>query len=208
MLTFLLIVIFLGVFGTTMTDTLWGNTLRLINLIFSATIASSLSEPVAKLMESLMLKGYFFYNFVAIWFVFLVAYAFFRFTTQQLSKVNVKFHSLANVYGGKVMAAIVAAVFVSFLTFSMHQAPLYKNFLGFNHKDRLCLGLAPDRQWHDYMVWVSSGVYNVDENSSFDPKNTYAERYSRFRAMLELYANEKNALGVANYSDKYAPKRP
>ena len=208
MLDVLLLLIFLGVFGSVMMDSLWGNTLRLFNLIFAATLAASFGEPLAKFMEGMMLSGYFFYNFVGIWFVFVMAYAFFRFATQYLSRVNVRFHSLANMYGGKGVAVLIALVFVSFTLFTMHQAPLSRKFLGFDDNSRMFYGVAPDRQWHDYISWVSSGVYApMDEKSYFDPKNDYGRRYTKFRSAMEKYVNEKEALGVAKY-DEYTPKRP
>ena len=208
LLTILLILIFLGVFGSTMLDSLWGNTLRFLNLIFAATLATALGEPLAMMIENyVMYKGYFFYNFVGIWFVFALTYAFFRFATQHLSRVNVKFHHLANLYGGKVMAGLVAMTFVSFLVFTLHQAPLGNRFLGFNEKDRMFFGTAPDRQWHDYMSWVSSGVYFPGEKSTFDPEDDYAKRYAKFRASMQAYVADKSAVGVEQ-ANPYAPKRP
>ena len=207
LLTTLLILIFLGVLGSTMMDSLWGNTLRFLNLIFAATLATAFGEPLAKFMETMMFKGYFFYNFVGIWFAFALAYAFFRFATQRLSRVNVKFHSLANMYGGKALSVLIAMVFVSFLVFTLHQAPLGRNFMGFKETDRMFFGTAPDRQWHSYMSWVSSGVYFPDEKSQFDPNDDYAKRYSKFRASMQAYVTDKAAVGVES-ANSYAPRRP
>ena len=207
MLDVLLLLVFLGVFGSVMLDTLWGNTIRLINLIFSATIAASFGEPVAKFLEGMMLSGYFFYNFVGIWFVFVLCYAFFRFATQHLSRVNVRFHSLANKYGGKGVAVLIALVFISFTLFTLHQAPLSRKFMGFDESNRMFYGVAPDRQWHDYFWWVSSGVYSPGEKSNFDPKDDYGRRYTKFRTTMERYVNEKNVSGVAKY-DENIQKRP
>ncbi len=204
MLIFFLIVIFLAVFGCTMMDSLWGNTLRLVNLIFSATIATTFGEPVAAYLENLSLSPYFFYNFIGVWFVFVLAYAFFRFATQQLSRVNVKFDPRVNKYGGKAVAALTAWVFVCFALFTMHQAPLGEKFMfgGFTPQDRMFFGLAPDRQWHDYMCWVSKGVYFPGEENVFDPKDDYYKRYAGFRRSMEMYVKKyDNKTGVGSFSE-------
>lgn len=209
MLTFFLFVIFFGVFGSIMMDGLWGNTLRLVNIIFSATLATAFGEPLAAMFESLLYTPYFFYNFVCLWLVFGLSYAFFRFATQQLSRVNVKFDPRLNKYGSKVAALLTAWIFVCFTLFTMHQAPLAEKFMrgAFDPNARMCLGLAPDRQWHDYMSWVSSGVYFANENRVFDPKDDYYARYARFRGSLERYVEKFEGRLGATEMEEYSPSR-
>lgn len=192
-LNVVLLFVFLGVFGSTMREGLWNNTVRLLNLIFAATIATSLGEPVAKLLTTLYEPCYFFYNFLGTWLVFGIVFLLLRELTTRLSTVQVKFHSMANLYGSYGVSFLLSLVFVSFLLFTMHQAPLSEHFMrgDFQQDQRMFFGLAPDRQWHDYFSMVSAGAYAGAEGTAFDPNNDYGKRYARYRAALEKQATEK-----------------
>ncbi|MDO4573884.1 MAG: CvpA family protein [Planctomycetia bacterium] len=207
----ILLLVFLGVLGSTMRDGLWNNTIRILNFVFAATLATSLGEPVAKLLCSLFGAAYFYYNYLALWLVFALAYMLLHELTRRLSQVEVKFHSQANLYGGYAASALLSFLFLSFALFAMHQAPLGEHFLfgGFDQNSRMFFGTAPDRQWHDYMSWVSRGAYSAGQGTAFDPNNDYGKRYGRFRADLQEYNETKGTTGFdAKQSGGGKYKRP
>lgn len=198
-LTILLLAVFLGVYGSSMRDGLWTNTLRLVNVILSATVASSLGEPTAKFLEGYAYSWYFFLNFLGVWLIFVLVYAFLRTVTDKLSKVKVRFLGIVNTVGSHASAVIMAYTFTCFVLFTLHQAPLGKTFMGggFNTENRMFFGLAPDRQWESYMALVSGGAYFSDEKKVFDP-DKYQKGFTKFRGNLQAH--------VEKQKDKQSPR--
>ena len=197
-LNLILILVFAGIFGFCMRDGVWTNTLRLINVILAATIASSFGEPMARVLSGMHTKSFFFHNILGVWLVFAFVCTALNEATKYISRVNVKFNERFNLIGGYVLAGVLAFVFVSFTLFTMHQAPLGKNFArgSFNADSRMFFGTAPDRQWHDYLWYVSQGAYSAGEARHFDPNDEYYRNYEKYRNAIENYAKEKGTLGV------------
>ena len=99
-------------------------------------------------------------DFLSLWVLFAVSMIVLRGITDTVCKVKVRFLKIADQIGSVVFACLVAWVMVSFATFTMHTAPLSKNFLfgGFQSQSRMMLGLAPDRAWLSFARSVSKGV--------------------------------------------------
>lgn len=175
--------IFAAALGTVLRDTLWCNTLRLFNVIFAGLAASSLGPVLAHTMRSVWGSRAFFFNFLAIWFVFWIVCGLLQTATAKLSRVKVKFNPKVNVYGGYVAAFLIAVTFLSFSIFTMHQAPLAKNFMykGFQ-SDGMMTGV-----WYNFYAYVGGGALASDkETKSFDE---YRRDCDAFRDTLEKHAN-------------------
>ena len=152
--TALLFVIFIAVVASLYTEGMWGNAIRLIDVVTSALVATNYFEPLANWIEGMgaTFKSYSYaLDFLSLWVLFAVSMIVLRGITDSVCKVKVRFLKIADQIGSVAFACLVAWVMVSFATFTMHTAPLSKNFLfgGFQSQSRMMLGLAPDRAWHE-----------------------------------------------------------
>ncbi len=185
MFTVVTIFIFAGVLGATMRDGLWSNTLRFFNVLFAALVASTLSEPVAGGLRGMVESRSFFFNFLALWLIFWLVCGLLQVSTNKISRVKVKFDPKVNLYGGYAMAFLLAFLFLSFSMYTMHQAPLGKQFLfkGFQSNSRMFFGTAPDRQWYTFYSYVGGGSMGSGvKTKSFDD---YRREYDNFRSAID-----------------------
>jgi len=221
----LLLFIFFGSIALLYTEGMWGNAVRLINVVTAALLATNYWEPVARWLEGMNDSFTYYWDFLALWGLFTVFMVVFRFLTGTLSRVKVKFLKIADLIGSVFFGGWVAWVMVCFTVFTLHTAPLARNFMsgGFDPDSRMFLGLAPDRQWLGFAKKVSRGTfcrygseeelpkYGPADPSSPDHKLCVFDRQGRFmatygarRAALEQYAAQKGATRVESGG---APKR-
>lgn len=182
--------IFAAVLGTVLRDSLWCNTLRFFNVIFAALAASTLGPVIAHTLRSFWGSRAFFFNFLALWFVFWVVCGLLQTATNKLSRVKVKFNPKVNLYGGYVAALLVALTFFSFSVFTMHQAPLAKNFMfnGFHSNGTMT------SVWYNFYSYVGGGALAGDkEAKSFDE---YRRDCDEFRSMLEKHAEATGTTAI------------
>lgn len=185
LLTLLLILIFFGCLGFLYMEGMWGNMLNLINVVTAALLATSYFEPVARLGES-MLPGFTYYwDFLSIWLLFAVIVTILRQITRTASQVKVRFMKVVDRVGSGFFAAWIGWVMICFTMFSLHTAPLGRNFLfgGFQPEQKMFLGLAPDRQWLAFVQKMSAGAYSRD--NVFDPECVFPIKYATRRANLQ-----------------------
>lgn len=213
--TFLVLII-IGCVAFLYTEGIWSNAIRLINVVTAALLATNFWEPVARWLEGFGESFTYYWDLLALWGLFAVFMLVFRSITSGLSKQKVKFLQIADDVGGGVLAAVVAWVVVCFITFTLHTAPLARNFMfgGFTPDSRMLMGLGPDRQWLGFTRNVSRGVYcrygNEDNRygSEQDPSNSaqklcvfdregwFISRYAARRSALEKNVAEKSSTRV------------
>jgi len=203
MLTFALIVVFMACVGFLYTEGMWGNALRLINVVTAALLATSLWEPLAGFLEGSISKRFsYFWDFIALWVLFIFFLLVFRLATKFASKVNVKFLGLANRIGGAVFAVWIGWVMVCFTLMTLHTAPLKANFLfgGFKYEDeeRMFFELAPDRLWLGYMERMSKGPFSRSTPRVFDEEHKFIPKYGARRSAWHEHqsTSSKGVLGI------------
>ena len=177
--------VFAAVSGSALRDGLWCNTIRFFNMVFAGLVASSLAPGIAAAIRSFSSSRAFFFNFAMLWLVFWVVCGLLQVTTNKLSNVKVKFDPKVNLYGGYVMAFLLACAYTSFAMFTFHQAPLGKNFMfgGFQSDQRMMMGTAPDRQWYTFYSYVGGGAMGgSNEAKSFDE---YRAGCDKFRSAVD-----------------------
>lgn len=201
MLTFILIVIFMACVGFLYTEGMWGNALRLINVVTAALLATNFWEPLAGLLEGSVSKPMsYFWDFIALWGLFIFFLLIFRLATKSASTVKVKFMGLANRIGGGVFAAWIGWVMVCFTLMTLHTAPLKERFLfgGFQPGERMFLGLAPDQLWLGYMERMSKGPFSRSTPRVFNAEHEFIPKYTARRAAWEEHqsTSSKGVFGI------------
>jgi hypothetical protein len=166
---------------------LWSNAIIFFNAVTSALIASTLWEPVADWLQSKEPSYTYVWDFLSIWGVFTISMSILRWITDMLSSVKVKFKQPVHMAGGLFFAAWTGWVMVCFTTFSLHTAPLVRNFFDgtfqANPTDKMLYGLAPDRHWLGFVQKESIGA--LSGSSEFDPRAEFILKYGERRARFD-----------------------
>jgi uncharacterized membrane protein required for colicin V production len=197
--TALLFVIFIAVVASLYTEGMWGNAIRLIDVVTSALVATNYFEPLANWIEGMgaTFKSYSYaLDFLSLWVLFAVSMIVLRGITDSVCKVKVRFLKIAEQIGSVAFACLVAGVMVSFATFTMHTAPLSKNFLfgGFQSQSRMMLGLMPDRAWENFARAVSRGSFSRSPAVVFDPQGQFRDTYEARREAIEDHVKKTGTL--------------
>jgi uncharacterized membrane protein required for colicin V production len=214
MFTFVLILIFFGCVAALYNEGLWGNAVRLINVVTAALLATNFWEPVARKLEGMsdtFASFSYYLDLLVLWGLFSIFVLVFRLATDNVSRVKLKFLKIVDRVGSAFFAVWVAWVIVSFTVFTLHTAPLAKNFMfgGFDPEKKMFLGLAPDRQWMGFVQRLSRGAFSrgaaADEQADYGTADSEAEqklcvfdrdgnfmvRYTQRRGNLENLLKEK-----------------
>ena len=198
--TLLLLLIFAACLGFLYPEGMWSNAVRLVNVIFSALLATNFYEPVARLAEEKIDSSLtFFYDYLALWGIFAVSMVVLRAATGAISQVKVRFIKIADQIGSGVFAALIGWVIVSFATMTLHTAPLARTFLqgGFDpDSSSKFLGMNPDVQWLSFFYGLSNGAYATDPANPFDPRGAFVDKYAKRREKVEQYREKRNAFRV------------
>jgi len=204
--SFLLLVIFIACVALLFTEGMWSNAIRLINTITSALLAINFFEPVAAWLDGFQPSYTYFWDFIAIWMVFIVSMVLLSIATNSVSKVKVKFLGIVDRVGGTIFAMWIGWVVVCFAAVTFHTAPLARNFLGggFQPEQRMLFGLAPDRQWLGFSQQMSLGTFSrsatPDESKTekyvFDPRAEFMPKYATRRANLEKHMATTGGLSL------------
>lgn len=203
----LVFVVFGACVALTFSEGTWGNAIRLIVVVTAGLLATSLWEPMAKMLEGIWPGATYWYDFLSLWVVFSVSVILIRLLTDSFSKYSVRFISLADKIGSVVLAVLTAWVMVCFISFTLHTAPMGEKFLrgGFDADTSMCYGLAPDRQWMGFVNLVSRGSFSPwsgDTSGSWDSVR-FRDRYKARRAALESHVKSNGPF----FSVSSAPKR-
>jgi hypothetical protein len=176
----------------------WGNALVLPSLILAGIVATNFFEPVATLLDGLAPNATYLFDFLALWGIFIGAYALFRGLTDAFAENWIAFPFPVETAGRSILAIVNAWVMVCFTAFSLHLAPLNSiRPLGAWEApmDPIFLGMSPDRQWAAFAHSRSRGVLargNFDPEASlqadqdadvqpFDAKGDFIYRYYQRR---------------------------
>jgi len=188
-----LVLIFVAAIAMLGLEGLWGNAIALVNVVTAALVATNFWEPLSAWFLSKEPRGVYLWDFVSIWGIFIVTVVVMRLATDFLSRHRVRFPKLLDMIGGYIFAAWVGWVLICFTTFTLHTAPMARDFLsgGFKPESVMFFGLGPDRQWMGFMQKMSQGSFSrgVDaaelEAHVFDPKGEFMVKYASRRKLFE-----------------------
>ncbi|MCL4195739.1 MAG: CvpA family protein [Thermoguttaceae bacterium] len=200
----LLLLIFAAVVAFSYTEGLWGNVIRLINVVTAALLAVNFFEPAGRWVEGLAEQAAPYADFLSLWILFLIFYSILRVITDRFSRHKVRFMMIVDRIGSGFFACWTAWVIVCFATMSMHTAPLARNFMfgGFKPGESMFFGVAaPDMQWlaftqtvsrQAFSRTVSEGEYGYDADrpsesklAVFDRQAVFIPKYAAFRSIVE-----------------------
>jgi len=206
MIILLMCIILFAAVAMLYTDGTWSNALRLINVVTAALLAVNFYEHLADWLETKQPTYTYFWDFLALWGLFVVFSAVFRVLTDFLSRVKVRFLKIADQIGSVILSLWIGWVMVCFTMVTLHTAPLARNFMdgSFDPEQRMVLGLAPDRQWLGFMQRMSQGPYARSageaewkgEKYVFDPDAEFLLKYATRRANFESHVKHTGKLRV------------
>jgi uncharacterized membrane protein required for colicin V production len=198
LLTILMLVIIFACMATLYSEGMWSNAVSLINVVTAALLATNFFEPLAGWLDGWKHSYTYVWDFLSLWTLFAVFYLIFRVLTDQISRVKVRFLSIADQIGGPVFALLIGWAMVCFTMTTLHTAPLAEHFLfgGFDYQQRMVLGLAPDRQWLNFVQNSSQGAFCWSEVKAFDAQNKFMEKYAARRAALEANNTKTGSITV------------
>jgi uncharacterized membrane protein required for colicin V production len=224
MLTGILILIVIICAAMLWNEGLWGNAITLVNVTLAALIATNYYEPIAAMIENVgetTLTYTYFWDFLAIWLLFVVVYSIMRTVTDFLTKTKVKFKAPIEHTGRILLALMVGYVMMAFTAMTLHMAPVPEHAFGgaFHQATKAktavlvdknlpnhFLGiLAPDRAWLYFVQSRSQAGGDGRINGAlarwwgqrtFDPESRFVFKYGARRRKLEQYNNEKKQFRV------------
>ncbi len=164
-LTLLFILIFVGCIAALYTEGMWGNAIRLINVVTAALLATNFFEPAARWLEgySQTFATYtYIWDFLVLWGLFAMFMVLLRLATDFLSRVKIRFLKIVDQIGSVLFAAWVGWVMVCFTAMSLHTAPLGRTFLrgGFVSEQRAESSLCPEVKWLGFVQRQSRGAFS------------------------------------------------
>jgi uncharacterized membrane protein required for colicin V production len=182
-------------------DGIWGNTLRLVNVIFAGLLAINFYEPLANLITNYSADIHSFtafMDFLSFWICFVGFAAILMAVTDKVSRVRIRFLQIVERVGGIVLSLCVGWVMVGIVLTSLHTAPLGEYpFLGcFQPQASMFFGvLAPDREWMGFTRYESEGPMCRSVSASDLKKvaftdigeNNLIDKHHKRRIELEKY---------------------
>ena len=196
LVTLLMLAVFFACIATLYTEGLWGNAIRLINVVTAALLAMNFFEPLARKLNEWQPSYEYFWDFLSLWAIFVFFVGIFQALTKLVSRVKVRFLKIVDRIGSGVLAVWIGWVMVCFTLTTLHTAPLARNFLNgdFQPEERMVMGFAPDRQWLSFTQWASRGPYAADQ--IFDPHAEFMPKYNTRRRNLQKHVHETNSFRV------------
>jgi uncharacterized membrane protein required for colicin V production len=183
---------------------LWSNAIRLINVVTAALLATDFWEPAAGFLDDKWHSFAYFWDFLALWGLFALLMVVFRVATDFLSRVKVRFLSLADRIGSALLAMWIGWVMVCFTATTLHTAPLAREFLfgSFQAESRASSRWSPEVMWLGFVQQASSGSFcrsatpeeRKQDKYVFDPRGEFMPRYATRRAMLESHVQATGSL--------------
>ncbi len=196
-LPLLLLVVFFASVAMMASEGLWSSAIMLVNVMTAALLATNYFEPLANWIELKDQSWKYVLDFLSIWLIFCGTLVVLRLATDKVSRVKVKFKLPVEWAGGVFFSAWVGWIMVCFTLFSLHTAPLARNFLfgAFQEdpKSDMFFGLAPDKVWLAYVhtTSIDGGLAKGrEENQSadtnvFDPRAEFILKYGTRRQAFE-----------------------
>lgn len=197
LLYLILILIFVVCMVMSIAPGLWGNLIMLFNVLLSGLLATNYFEPLANYLDKQASSYTYFWDFFSFWILFAVICMVLRTITDKLSRVKVKFRRPVEVAGSAILGAWVGWLMICLVLFSLHTAPLARNFLGgafqATPKQHMFMGLAPDRKWMAFVHTLSlpeSGGFATSKGP-FDPNADFVLRYGGRRQEFEAMTSNR-----------------
>lgn len=203
LMTLALFAVFAVTAGVLWMHGLWSNVLTLINMILAMLLATNFFEPIAAFAAYYSPAATYFWDYVALWVLFLLFFGTFRAITDGMSATRVKFIMPVEMAGRSILALWCGWLMVCFVTFSLQMAPLNSATpMGAweTPKAGTFLGFAPDRMWLGFMQQSSRGAlargnFSGDKHANdaqndveaFDPHGEFPYKYAyRRKKFAEL----------------------
>ena len=204
-LTIFVLVILAICVSMTLTEGLWGNTLMLFNVIFSAIIATNYFEPVATKVTETFPSFTYLWDFLSLWGLFVLSALILRAVTDGISKTKVRF-KLPLEQGGKILCGfLIGWVMVCLFLFSLHVAPLKRSpFGGAFAKSPTSSNffLSPDMLWLGFMQSRSENAFATSPANPFDPKSEFVLKYGQRRQKFSKLPNLRVAPARRQYASR------
>ncbi len=205
MLFGLLLVIFATCVALLYLDGLWGNAVRLVNVVTAALLATNYFEPVANYLEGMDATYSYLWDFLALWAMFVFFLVVFRAATDSISRVKVRFLKMADQIGSVVCSAWIGWIMVSFTAFSLHTAPLGREFFGgsFVPEQRVAKNGA-ELYWLGFMQRVSRGQFSRGLSEREVNANTYASAQEKRPGEENLAVFDRTGQLLPKYATRRA----
>lgn len=198
MLFLLLILVFGVTAGMVWREGLWGAAITLFNVLFAAMLATNYFEPVAAMLEQHVERRLtYFWDYTALWGLFVITYIPLRIVTGLLSRYRVRFNKWIELAGCSLLALWVGWVMLCFTCMTLHTAPLprdsFKGAFQPEPKSGNFLGMSPSRQWLAFVQSRSRGALRDLTMQEFDPNSEFIVKYgSRRQKLQEMVQKNKS----------------
>lgn len=167
---------------------LWFNFIALVNVVFSALVATNGFEPIAERIHYSWPACGYFIDFVVVWGLFSVTFTVLQLVTSIAARSRVRIGTKLDQIGGFVVAAITGWVLICFTAMTLHMAPLQRDAFGDallpQFDGGLMASVAPDRMWLNAAQRLSRGGRlgsQESERPSFDPQSEFILNYATRR---------------------------
>lgn len=199
-LDILLFVVMFVVLAMMWPEGFWSNALTLVNVVFAGTIACNYFEPLADYFDSQMPSLTYAWDFIALWAVFSFSFLILRTVAEQTSQHKVRFRLPVEMTGRILASLLTGWVFICFITFSLHIAPLARSPLRGSFEPQPMaanfLFLKPDRYWLGYLYTRSRGVLARNPPQVFDAEGDFIFKYAARRDALQKYNQREGKISV------------
>jgi hypothetical protein len=181
---------------------MWSNAITVVNVTFSAMIATNYYEPLANWLEEYMSSYTYLLDYISLWLLFTVSCVILRLVTDRTSKHRVRFRMPMEHTGRVLFAAWTGWVIICFTCFTLHTAPLARSpFRGsFQNQPQAnnFLGLAPDRMWLGFIQSRSEGALSAFQPRGFDPQSEFILKYGARRQRLDQLNQQSGSIRVGS----------
>jgi Colicin V production protein len=188
MLTFLTILIMLGLAYVYLVDGLATAFTMFCNVFLAGLIAFNFWEPLADLLEPAFARSFFagYEDALCLVILFSITLGLLRLATNSLSFAAIYFHPLLQRIGGAFFGLASGYLLSGFLLCVFQTLPWHERFMGFQpeydpKEPGLRQSLPPDRVWLALMHRAGLGPFARGDNPTFDPEATFELRYARYR---------------------------
>jgi hypothetical protein len=203
MLSGLLFFVFFAVFAMLWLESLWSNTITLINVVLATLLAMSFFEPLASFLDGLLPSFTYLWDFLSLWLLFTVFFGILRIFTDKASRTRVKFKPPVEIPGRLISGMLVGLWMVAFTTTTLHTAVIpsapFFGSMGQHPDDATFLIFRPDVSFLNFVQMTSRGSlaaspaagaetspYPEDAGRNvFDPYSDFVYKYRQRRRNLE-----------------------
>lgn len=181
----ILLAVFVTVSFALWKEGIWGSLVMLCNVLVAASAATAWYEWVVAFLEPRLPSYGYLLDFVAVWGLFCLVLLGLREATDRISRTKVRLRRPVELFGGPLVAALVAWVMTCFTAATLHVAPLPRDLVQPAPESWMFFGLAPDRKWLAWVRGATLGGPFAVPGSAFDKDADFIIRYADRRKRLE-----------------------